>query len=199
SLTNLSTALTTGTSFEISTALSSSTIAASGTATVSVRPVTGLAAGTYTDHLVITGDSVVTLSATLSFTVNNPYQIISGDGSTYQQGSAESVPITLTASGPISSFLGLNLNGMPVDPTNYDVQSGSTIVTLHQDYLETLDPGTYTLTFLYTDGEIDASFVLHEAMPETGDRRPMVLYAVLALISGFAIISGFKRMKRKRI
>nr|HPJ03190.1 hypothetical protein [Candidatus Limiplasma sp.] len=55
SLTNLSAALTTGTSFEISTALSATTVAASGTATVSVRPVTGLSAGTYTDTLTITG------------------------------------------------------------------------------------------------------------------------------------------------
>jgi hypothetical protein len=69
-VTGLSVVLTSGANFEISTALSASSLSAGGTATVSVRPKTGLAAGTYTDTLTITGDNGISLTVSLSFTVN---------------------------------------------------------------------------------------------------------------------------------
>lgn len=63
-------------SFEISTALSSDSIAPGETATVSVRPKTGLWAHTYTGTLQITGDNGAAASVSLSFTVrSNPYLI----------------------------------------------------------------------------------------------------------------------------
>ena len=65
---NLSAALGTNSNFEISTALSSATLEPAALATVSVRPKTGLAAGTYTDNLTITSTNG-TSSARLSFTV----------------------------------------------------------------------------------------------------------------------------------
>jgi hypothetical protein len=69
-VTELSASLTDGTNFEISTALSSDTLNPGGTATVSVRPRTGLAADTYADTLSITGNNGISLTADLSFTVN---------------------------------------------------------------------------------------------------------------------------------
>ncbi|MEI7026048.1 FG-GAP-like repeat-containing protein, partial [Paenibacillus sp. y28] len=59
-----------GTDYEISTALSATSINAGDTATVSVRPKTGLTADTYTDTLTITGDNGVSQTVSLSFTVN---------------------------------------------------------------------------------------------------------------------------------
>lgn len=56
--------------FEISTALANTRIDIGQTATVSVRPKTGLSAGTYTDRLTITGSNGISLTADLSFTVN---------------------------------------------------------------------------------------------------------------------------------
>jgi len=58
-----------GTDFEISTALSAHTINAASTATVSVRPRTGLLPNTYTDILTITGSNGISMTADLSFTV----------------------------------------------------------------------------------------------------------------------------------
>jgi hypothetical protein len=57
--------------FEISAGLSATTIAAGGTATVSVRPKTGLAVGTYQDELTIAGDRGLSVKVPLSFTVND--------------------------------------------------------------------------------------------------------------------------------
>jgi hypothetical protein len=67
-LSNIAAVLDTGTAFEIQTAPPSS-LAAGATATVSVRPKTGLAPGSYSDTLRITGSSGVALSASLRFTV----------------------------------------------------------------------------------------------------------------------------------
>jgi hypothetical protein len=78
SITNAAAALGSGTAFEISTSLSSTTIAAGNTATVSVQPKTGLAAGTYTDTLTITGDDDLSISAALSFTVTKKPVAITG-------------------------------------------------------------------------------------------------------------------------
>jgi len=47
-------------------------IPADTVATLSVRPKNGLAAGTYTETLTVTGNNGVTCTATLSFTVNTP-------------------------------------------------------------------------------------------------------------------------------
>jgi len=68
-LIGLSASLASGAGFEIVSALDQTTLSPNTTATVSVRPKTGLAAGTYTDTLRITGNFGISLSAPLSFTV----------------------------------------------------------------------------------------------------------------------------------
>ena len=55
--------------FEISQALSAKTAAPQASVTLSVRPINGLAAGTYTDELIVTGDNGFSISAVLEFTV----------------------------------------------------------------------------------------------------------------------------------
>ena len=114
-ITNLSAALTGGTSFEISTALSGDEIELSGTATISVRPKTGLTANTYTDTLTITGDNDISLSVLLSFTVNPPeptYTLV-WDGTTgsfepldhgYASGSTVTYTIKNTGNQPIANI-----------------------------------------------------------------------------------------------
>ncbi len=71
-ITGLSASWTGGSGFEISTPLSGNSIVSSGTVTVSVRPVAGLSAGTYTDTLNITGDHGISQAIGLSFTVSPP-------------------------------------------------------------------------------------------------------------------------------
>ena len=67
---NLTAALSNTTAFEISTALSRTSLTPNQTATVSVRPKTGLAASTYTGTLTITGSNGISIPVALSFTVN---------------------------------------------------------------------------------------------------------------------------------
>ena len=70
-LTSLTAALQSGENFELSTGLSTNTVDEGNTATVSVRPKSGLAAGTYTDSLEIKGDNGIEKSVSLSFTVSD--------------------------------------------------------------------------------------------------------------------------------
>ncbi|WP_037373100.1 S-layer homology domain-containing protein [Anaerovorax odorimutans] len=79
-ISGLTASLNSGSEFEISTALSDENIATGGIATLSVRPKTGLAVGTHTDILSITGNNGVSLTLSLSFTVN------AGDGGSNNSG-----------------------------------------------------------------------------------------------------------------
>ena len=53
-----------------------------------------------------------------------------------------------------------------VDPENYEVTEGSTIVTYLKEWLETLAIGTYNVEYVFTDGYADATFVIPEAEEE---------------------------------
>jgi LPXTG-motif cell wall-anchored protein len=80
------------------------------------------------------------------------------------------------------------LNGGLVDESDYDVSEGSTIATLHKDYLDTLQPGAYTLRFQYTDGFAEAGFVVQDHMPSTGDNDLLLLFGFMMVLSLAAIL-----------
>jgi putative cell wall-binding protein len=134
-ITNLSAALG-GTDFEISAALSADTLNAGGTATVSVRPKTGLAVNTYTDTLTITGDNGISLTVNLSFTVNvastdktlvsitAPADITGVANGTEKTASALGLPSTVTLvtdDGNVSANVSWD-----VASSSYNVSSSST-------------------------------------------------------------------------
>ena len=75
-----------------------------------------------------------------------------------------------------------------LDPSNYTSESGSTIITLKKNYIETLSTGTHTLKVLFTDGEANATFIVEKLSnnPQTGDN--IVLYFILGIISMISII-----------
>jgi hypothetical protein len=98
-LTNVTAALRTGTAFEIVTPLSAASIPVSSAAAISARPKTGLAAGTYTDTLTVTAGNDLSMSASLSFIVNND---IPSSGSSGGSGSADAPKTVSAADGAVS-------------------------------------------------------------------------------------------------
>ena len=78
------------------------------------------------------------------------YKVIEGANSTWTVNSDGTV--TVRSNGDFAKFTGIEMDGIAVAPKNYDAKSGSTIVTLHKDYLATLSVGTHTLTFVFEDG-----------------------------------------------
>lgn len=67
---------------------------------------------------------------------------------------------TFTGTGTVSAavdadytqFTNLLINGIEVDPNNYTITEGSTVITLSEDYLKTFANGTYVFAAEFTDG-----------------------------------------------
>ena len=84
----------------------------------------------------------------------------------------------------------LLLDGETIDKANYTIEKGSTVATLKPAYLNTLAAGAHTLTFVYKDGQVSATFTVAEApdndasatnsaVPPTGDSGAPVLWVCL--------------------
>lgn len=104
-LTGLTASLKEGASsdFEISTALSSDSMDAGGTATVGIRPKAGLSVGSHTDTLQITGDDGAAAAVSLSFTVLFDPCIISSPGNqSISAGGNASFTVLAEGTSPLS-------------------------------------------------------------------------------------------------
>ena len=161
---SLSAALTTGSSnFNIGT-LSATSLDGGQSATVTVQPKTGLAAGTYNGKLTITGDHSISKEATFSFTVNPTgsltltkilYSETSNDPGNYAN-NGETFTFTLTPSDkngnkiagatPITKTLtwGNAPSGQNWRPTG-TVQSASNFANGKAEETFNLDYGYYVL------------------------------------------------------
>lgn len=84
------------------------------------------------------------------------YKILEGDGGQWLQETEEG--IAFRVNGAVEKFTGLLIDGKAVDEEHYTVKSGSTILTLKESYLDTLQVGPHSLTFLYLDGEVSGGF-----------------------------------------
>lgn len=127
------------------------------------------------------------------------YRIIAGNGSQWTVGDDGS--ITMTANGSVEKFIGIKVDGKAVDAANYTVKSGSTIITLKPEYLNTLSVGKHTLTVIYTDGETSGEFEILEKAetetPETGDNSNVAFWIALFLIAAVCL-SGTIAYSRKK-
>ena len=70
------------------------------------------------------------------------------------------------ADGEISKFTGVKVDGTLIGADKYTAITGSTLVTLKKDYLETLSVGKHTLTVVYIDGECTTNFEIKAANAE---------------------------------
>ena len=127
------------------------------------------------------------------------YKIIKGDKSEWTQSSGKDA--TFTVNGLHSKFEGLQVDGSTVDPKYYTTKSGSTIITLTDEFLDKLAKGEHTITAVYTDGKVTGTFTVKakSASPETGDSTNVVLLSMLALMSvasAAAITIGMKKRAR---
>ena len=127
------------------------------------------------------------------------YRIIAGNGSQWTAGDDGS--IVMTANGPVEKFIGIEVNGKAVDSGNYTVKSGSTIITLKPEYLNTLSAGKHTLTVIYTDGETSGAFEIvmntETATPETGDNSNIAFWMALMFMAACAL-TGTMAYSQKR-
>ena len=133
------------------------------------------------------------------------YKIIEGANSSWVQNTDGT--LTFRADGNFSKFVGIKINDSWVNPENYMAASGSTIVTLKNEYLKALPEGTHELTVVYKDGQCNTNFEIKKTAeeicensdtasaeekekqnenslnPKTGDNINMLLWASLLSVS----------------
>lgn len=88
------------------------------------------------------------------------YAFIDGaDGKWSQEDGGE---LSFHIDGSLRKFVDVKVDDKVVDPSLYTVESGSTIVTLHEDYMKTLTTGKHKLTVVFNDGEASTYFEIVE-------------------------------------
>lgn len=101
------------------------------------------------------------------------YEIISGADGVHVASSDDE--LTFRVSGAFSKFIGIKVDGTVVDKSFYTAISGSTIITLKTEYLNTLSVGKHTLEFEYIDGTVSCSFKIadeSQVPPEVNPPKP---------------------------
>lgn len=90
---------------------------------------------------------------------------LEGDGAEYY--TLAPTALTFRSTEPLNEFSELKINGKTVDPSNYTLEEGSTIVTLPIDYLKTLDVGLYDISVVSANKTTDGHFTV--AAPELNE------------------------------
>ena len=94
----------------------------------------------------------------LVLTAIGNYQIINGADGKHTIG--KDGTLTFRSNAPFSEFVAVLVDGVKVDPSNYDVSEGSTIVRLKQSFLDTLSKGSHTIAIQSLGGTAAANFTI---------------------------------------
>ena len=97
------------------------------------------------------------------------YQILDGANSSWTQNADGSGSIKIRGNGEISKFVNVKVDGVIVDPANYTVTEGSTIVEFKPEYLKTLSEGTHTFEMFWKDGSASTSFTVAKNTADDDD------------------------------
>ena len=84
-----------------------------------------------------------------------------GDNGQYTEGKMES--LTFRSSAPLSDFQAVYVDSVIVDRSHYELASGSTIVRLRKEFLDSLAEGIHTLEIRSTGGIATANFTVVKA------------------------------------
>ena len=128
------------------------------------------------------------------------YDILDGAGSSWTQNTDGSLAIR--GSGEISKFREVKVDGVTVDPVNYTVTEGSTIITFKPEYLKSLSAGNHSFELVWTDGTAATNFTVAEntdqsaKSPKTGEDFSMALCIALLMVSCAGLAGIFAKRKR---
>ena len=128
------------------------------------------------------------------------YDILDGAGSSWTQNTDGSLAIR--GSGEISKFREVKVDGVTVDPINYTVTEGSTIITFKPEYLKSLSAGNHSFELVWTDGTAATNFTVAEnadqsaKSPKTGEDFSMALCTAFLMLSCAGLAGIFAKRKR---
>ena len=147
--------------------------------------------------------STAPASSAAAAPVQVTYDILDGAGSSWTQNTDGSLAIR--GSGEISKFREVKVDGVTVDPVNYTVTEGSTIITFKPEYLKSLSAGNHSFELVWTDGTAATNFTVAEnadqsaKSPKTGEDFSMALCTTLLMVSCAGLAGMFVRRKKSSL
>lgn len=69
--------------------------------------------------------------------------------------------LTATVNASSAKLTGLFLDNVELNPTNYSISEGSTVIMLHDEWLHTLQNGYYDVSAKFTDGEANTTLAVN--------------------------------------
>lgn len=121
------------------------------------------------------------------------YAMTQGVNSEWDTGSSEDARFRSTA--PYAKFQDVLVDEQLVDPSNYTVSEGSTIIDLKPKFLKMLAAGRHKITIRSTDGKVSCYFWIKNPLPGTGDTSNLPLW--FALFAA-ATAAGILLMKKRK-
>lgn len=117
-------------------------------------------------------------------------KLVSGANQEWTKRSKEG--LTFKVDTDINEFKKVLVDGKELKGTDYDIKSGSTIVTLKSSFLDTLSAGKHQIRLEFNNGTIEAYFTVKvketTTVPETGEQTNLYLWAMLAIASSASIL-----------
>lgn len=98
--------------------------------------------------------------------LNNPdaptpdVETLEGDGQEFHKFAPTA--LTFRSTAPLNELREVQINGVTVDPSNYTLEEGSTVVTLPIEYLKTLDGDNYEITVVSDSKSVSGGFTVVE-------------------------------------
>lgn len=154
------------------------------------------------------------------------FALLEGEGGIFTLGSKEG--LTFRFDGSVEDLKTVYIDGIPVDASNYKVESGSVVLTISSEYLNKLSVGVHTLVAENTKGTTAVGFKIVEAEAEkpesenkgetgkkdetakkeeakkldtaqTGDTTNLVMLLSMTVLFGLAtLVSGIKSLGKRR-
>lgn len=129
-------------------------------------------------------------------------KFVSGANQEWTKGSKEG--LTFKIDTDIKEFKKVLVDGKELKDTDYDIKSGSTILTLKPSFLDTLSAGKHKIRFEFNTGSVEAYFTVKDKenssqteSANTGVQNKYGLWIVLLLVAAGGLV-GFGILSKRR-
>ena len=143
------------------------------------------------DNMLVISAGTTDIDVVASF--HKIYEVVEGDGASYDASKGGAATFKINAEKALFDAGGkVYVNGALVASKYYTVASGSTVVTLSEEFIATLPSGTHTLMVVFSDGGVArASFIVSNSKKDVDPKAPDTGFftgATSAKIAGFTAI-----------
>jgi len=129
------------------------------------------------------------------------YEFVSGENQSYKVG--ESTELKFVVDGDLADFDSVYINNVLLEQSNYTVSSGSTVILLNNNYLNTLEGGIYDIKVVYNDGEfVQTEFTIERETinPDTGMNFKFLIPVLIASFVGtYLLVIKYSKLQTNNL